>query len=168
MALNLDPRGHRLPPRLPHNTSFSIQLVLKSLLAIGSLAALMSLTAAQTRQAMDQELLLASHQSLASDFGQESEVRLTRPVEVRIDLLFESAQSGDGLLRMSLFGDEAIEVLHESSGSTLQGGLTWVGKVVGDPHGSVCMVVHGDKVAASIRHTGKLLRIGPGSNGVHG
>lgn len=142
--------------------------MLKSLLAIGSLAALMSLTAAQTRQAMDRDLLLASHQSLASDFGQESEVRLTRPVEVRIDLLFESAQSGDGLLRMSLFGDETIEVQHESSGSTLQGGLTWVGKVVGDPHGSVCMVVHGDKVAASIRHAGKLLRIGPGSNGVHG
>ncbi|MDP6938589.1 MAG: M12 family metallo-peptidase [Planctomycetota bacterium] len=140
----------------------------KSLLALGTLASLLPLTAAQTRQDMDKELLLASHQSLASDFGQESEVRLTRPIEMRIDLLFETAESGDGLLHMSLFGEDTIEVQHESSGSTPQGGLTWVGKVVGEPHGGVCMVVHGDKVAASIRHAGKLLRIGPGSNGVHG
>ena len=147
--------------------------MLRSLLALSSLTALMPLTAAQVRQDLahqnlDRDLLLASHQTLASDFGQESEVRLTRPVEVRIDLLWELAENNDGQVRMNLFGEQSIEVQHVSSGSTLQGGLTWEGKVVGDPHGNVCMVVHGDKVAASIRQAGQLLRIGPGSNGVHG
>lgn len=142
--------------------------MLKSILAIAFLTSLAPLTAAQTRQSMDRDFLLASHQSLAADFGQESEVRLTRPVEVRIDLLFEAAKGQDGVLLMNLFGDTAIQVQYESSNSTLQGGLNWVGKVIGDPHGDVCISVHGDKVAASIRHAGMLLRIGPGSNGVHG
>jgi hypothetical protein len=40
--------------------------------------------------------------------------------------------------------------------------------VVGDLHGDVCVVVHGDKAAATIRYDHNLLRISPDSNGVHG
>ena len=131
-------------------------------------AALVTPVLAQTGQGLAPELLVASHQSLPLDYGLESEVRLTRPIEIRIELLAETADRGRGTLRLPLFGKQALDVSYASSSSTLQGGLTWVGNVVGDPHGDVCIVVHGDKVAASIRHGQSLLRISPASNGVHG
>ncbi|MDA1266605.1 MAG: M12 family metallo-peptidase [Planctomycetota bacterium] len=137
-------------------------------LVSGLAVAVASLATAQDHPTHAPELLVDSLLPLAHDYGLESETRLSRPVEIRIDLLADTADAGQGLLRISLFGDEAIDVRFESSGSTLQGGMLWVGKVVGDPHGDVLIAVHGDKVAASIRYDHNLLRIGAGSNGVHG
>ena len=137
-------------------------------LSTGLAAVLASMASAQVEEVFAPDLLLASYQPLAIDYGNEPEVRLTRPVEVRIDLLAETAAAGRGLLRLPLFGAETVDVRYESSGATLHGGLIWIGRVVGDPHGDLCVVVHGDKVAATLRYDHNLLRIGPGSNGVHG
>ena len=76
-------------------------------------------------------------------------------------------RAAEPTLVLNLFEDAAFHALIESEAPTFSGGYSLSGRLVGDPLGSVTLVVNGDVVAGTVSTLGGTYSIESGDDGVY-
>ena len=71
----------------------------------------------------------------------------------------ETAPASSGSLHLNLFDDVSVTVIVEWTEPTFSGGYSLSGSLLGDPLGSMTLVVNGNRVVGSVEAGGQMYRI---------